>query len=201
MRGSSGSGGPARSGAGRAAPGKGSRQVDVGNSRGASQPAVASGGAAQPDLQELVDEIIQLGHMPTQSKHASIEETRLARRLIRARKAGSLTREQVAALDKLLQASKTRSGQRNAEKLVDEIIQLGHMPTQSRRPAHVREKRLAERLTRARKAGWLTREQQAALDNIAQASVIETPSLMERLMDEISQLGHCLLYTSDAADE
>ena len=101
-----------------------------------------------------------------------------------------MTREQVAALDKLLQGSKRRCGQRNAEKLVDEIIQLGHMPTQSRRPTHVREKRLAERLTRARKAGWLTREQEAALDNMAHASVIETLTVMERLMDEISQLGH-----------
>ena len=38
MRGSSGSGGPARSGAGRAAPGKGSRQVEAGNRRGAKPP-------------------------------------------------------------------------------------------------------------------------------------------------------------------
>ena len=34
-------------------------------SRGASQPAVASGGTAQSVLQELVDEILQLGHIPT----------------------------------------------------------------------------------------------------------------------------------------
>ena len=66
MLGSSGSGGLAWSGAGRAAPGKGAWKVEVGNSRGASQPAVANGGAAQTALQELVDEIIQLGHMPKQ---------------------------------------------------------------------------------------------------------------------------------------
>ena len=93
--------------------------------------AVASGGAARPALQELVDEIIKLGHMPTQSKNASIEEKRLAVRLIMARKAGSLTRAQEAALDKLPQARMTTYGQRNPEKLVDEIIELGHMPTQS----------------------------------------------------------------------
>ena len=88
------------------ASGKGSRQVEAGNSRGASQPAVASGGAAQPALQELVDEIIQLGHMPTHpARCASVEEKRLARRLIRAGKAGSLTREQEAALGNLAQAS------------------------------------------------------------------------------------------------
>ena len=105
MPGSSGSGGPARSGAGRAASGKGSRQVEAGNSRGASQPAVACGGAVQPALQELVDEIIQPGHMPKQSTNASVEEKRLAVRLVKARKAGSLTREQEAALDNLAQAS------------------------------------------------------------------------------------------------
>ena len=73
----------------------------------------------------------------------------------------------MAALDKLLQASKRRSGQRNAEKLVDEIIQLGHMPTQSK-SAIVGEKSLAKRLIYARKVGWVTREQEAALDNMAQ---------------------------------
>ena len=105
MPGSSGSGRLARSGAGRAASGTESRQVEVGISRGASQPAVASGGAAQPALQELVDEIIQLGHMPKQTKNVSVEEKDLAVRLIRARKAGLLTREQEAALDNFAQAS------------------------------------------------------------------------------------------------
>ena len=42
--------------------------LQVGNSRGASQPAVASGGAAQSAQQELVDRVIQLGRMPTQSR-------------------------------------------------------------------------------------------------------------------------------------
>ena len=65
---SGGSGGIAWSRAGRAAPGKRSWKLEMGNSRGASQPAVASSGAAQPALQELVDEIIQLGHMPKQPK-------------------------------------------------------------------------------------------------------------------------------------
>ena len=156
--------------------------MKVAKSCGASQSDVASGCAGQRALQKLVDEMIQLGHIPTQSKNASVAEKRLAQRLSKARKAGSLTREQEAALDKLPQASKrkvvqhanrTRYGQRNAEKVVDEIIQLGHMPTQSKRPVHIREKRLAERLIRARKAGWLTREQEAALDNIAQASALK----------------------------
>ena len=97
--------GPARSGVGRAAPGKGSRQVEASNSRGASQLVVASGGAVQPALQQLVDVIIQLGHMPKQSKNASVEEKRLAVRLAKARKAGSLTTGQGAVLGNLAQAS------------------------------------------------------------------------------------------------
>ena len=80
-------------------------RVEVVNSHGASQPAVESGGAAQPDLQELVDEIIELGHMPKQTKNTSAEEKLLAVRLVQARQAGSLTREQEAALAKLAQAS------------------------------------------------------------------------------------------------
>ena len=68
MMGSSGARGLAWSGAGRAAPGKGARQVKVAKSCGASQSDVASGCAGQRALQKLVDEMIQLGHIPTQSK-------------------------------------------------------------------------------------------------------------------------------------
>ena len=68
MMGSSDAGGLAWSGAGRAAPGKGARQVKVAKSCGASQSDVASGCAGQRALQKLVDEMIQLGHIPTQSK-------------------------------------------------------------------------------------------------------------------------------------
>ena len=59
-------------------------------------------------LQELMDEISQLGHVPTQANTASAKEKNLAKRLRYARKAGSLTREQEAALDKLAQASVTK---------------------------------------------------------------------------------------------
>ena len=69
MLGSSGSGGLAWSGAGRAAPGKGAWKVEVGNSRGASQPDVASGGAVQTAQQKLVEEILQLGRMPVQTRN------------------------------------------------------------------------------------------------------------------------------------
>ena len=62
-------------------------------------------------MQELVDEIMQLGHVPTQSKKASTEEKRVAVRLLRARKAGSLTWEQEAALGSLAEALRgTREG-------------------------------------------------------------------------------------------
>ena len=61
-------------------------------------------------LQELMDEISQLGHVPTQAHTASAEEKSLYKRLWRARKAGSLTRDQEAALEKLAQASVTKVG-------------------------------------------------------------------------------------------
>ena len=61
--------------------------------------AVASGDAAQLALQELVNEIIQ------ELSAGDVEEKRLAQRLIGARKADSLTREQEAALANLAQAS------------------------------------------------------------------------------------------------
>ena len=148
----------------------------VGNGCGASQPAVASGRASPPAQQELVDEIIHLGRMPTQSKNASIAEKRLARRLIYARKAGSLTRAQEAALDNLAQASgasqpdvaRGGAGQTAQQKLMDEIIKLGHMPIRAK-TASAEEKKLAQRLWHARRVGSLTKEQEAALDKLPHA--------------------------------
>ena len=88
------------------------------------------------------------------------------------------------------------------EKLVDDIVQLGHIPMMLKN-VHHEEKLLALRLSKARKERRLTREQEAALDNLAQASgasqhassrgrprLVERPAAMEQLMDEISQLGH-----------
>ena len=66
------------------------------------------GGASQPDMQELVDAIIVLGHLPSQSKSSSTEEQRLARRLIKARKAGTLTWQQEAQLGNLQPATRVR---------------------------------------------------------------------------------------------
>ena len=126
--------------------------MEVGNSRGASQPAVASGGAAQPALQELVDEISQLGHMPKQTKNASVEEKRLAVRLVKARKAGSLTREQEAALDKLAQASVT--------KVVQQVRDLGHYPKASAGRS-LAERQLAWKLRTALNAKQFSPEQEA----------------------------------------
>ena len=68
------------------------------------QELQAIGSASQPPsakMEELMDQISQLGHVPTQAKTASAEEKSLAVRLRRARKAGSLTREQEAAFDNL----------------------------------------------------------------------------------------------------
>ena len=48
---------------------------------------------------QLVEAIQQLGYLPRQGKNSTIEEKHLAVRLIKARKAGSLSSEQEAALD------------------------------------------------------------------------------------------------------
>ena len=49
-------------------------------------------------MQDLVDAILHLGHLPSQASSSSAEEKRLATRLIRARKAGALTWQQEANL-------------------------------------------------------------------------------------------------------
>ena len=125
--------------------------MEVGNSRGASQPDVAIGGAVQTAQQKLVEEILQLGRMPEHTRNPSrVEEKRLAGRLSWARRAGALTREQEAALDNLAQASGavpavTSGGAAPPaqQELVDEIIQLGRMSEQTRTPSRVEEKKLA----------------------------------------------------------
>ena len=109
MRCSSGTGRLRGAGAGRAASGTGSRQVEAGLSCGASRPAVASGGAGRPAL--------QVGN----------SGGALAVRLVRARKAGSLTTEQETPLD-TRDVVETRT---TAERLMDEISQLGHVPTEA----------------------------------------------------------------------
>ena len=91
-------------------------------------------------------------------------------RLIGARQACSLSSEQEAALGNLAQGA--------AKHLVDTIIQLGYLPTQCKNST-VEEKGLAARLSKARNAGLLSSEQEAALGNLAQ-----------QLVDAIIALGH-----------
>eukprot|EP00974_Lingulodinium_polyedra_P037144 3564077-Lingulodinium_polyedra.AAC.1 len=68
--------------------------------------AGGDGGASQPAMQELVDAIIVHGHLPSQSRSSSTEEKRLAVRLIKARKAGTLTWQQEAQLGNLKPATR-----------------------------------------------------------------------------------------------
>ena len=77
--------------------------------------AVGDGGASQPAVRELVDAIIELGHLPSQSRSSNTEEKRLAVRLIKARKAGTLTCQQNAQLANLKPA--TRAVGQNSEEL------------------------------------------------------------------------------------
>ena len=70
---------------------------------GTGAPGRSRGGVSGGCVQQLVDAIIELGHLPTQCKKSSAEEKTLAVRLIRARKAGHLSSEQEGALENLAQ--------------------------------------------------------------------------------------------------
>ena len=90
-----------------------SGSVASGCGRERLQAALAGGGTGAPGRprvgareirsQELVDAIIELGHLPTQCKDASLEEKRLAVQLIRAKKAGVLSSQQEEVLRILAQ--------------------------------------------------------------------------------------------------
>ena len=120
---------------------------------------VPRGGAPGGRVQLLVDAIIKLGYVPIQSRNSSATEKILAVRLIRERKAGSLSSEQEAALGNLAQGA--------AQQLVDTIIEVGYLPTQSKNST-VEEKQLAVRLIKACNSGYLSSEQESALGNLAQ---------------------------------
>ena len=145
---------------GRGASGGGSGRLQAALARGGGgAPGRPLGGAPGRHVQQLVDAIIELGYLPTQSKYSTVEEKQLAVRLIRARKAGSLSSEQEAALDNLAQGA--------AQHLVDTIMELGYLPTQSKNST-VEEKQLAVRLIKACNSGYLSSEQEGALGNLAQ---------------------------------
>ena len=70
---------------------------------GTGAPGRPCGGAPGGRVQQLVDAIMELGYLPTQCNHSTVAEKQLAVRLIRARKAGSLSSEQEGALGNLAQ--------------------------------------------------------------------------------------------------
>ena len=84
-----------------------SGSVASGCGRERLQAALAGGGTGAPgsrrNIQQLVHSIIELGHLPTQCKDASVEEKRLAVQLIRAKKAGALSSQQEDVLRILAQ--------------------------------------------------------------------------------------------------
>ena len=91
---------------GRAAFGLGSGRLQAALARGGGgAPGPQVGGDRARPVQQLVDAFIELGYLPSQSKNSTVEEKQLAVRLIKARKAGSLSSEQEAALDNLAQGA------------------------------------------------------------------------------------------------
>ena len=147
---------------GRGASGGGSGRLQAALARGGGgAPGRPLGGAPGRHVQQLVDAIIELGYLPTQSKHSTGAEKQLAVRLIKARKACSLSSKQEAALENLAQGA--------AQHLVDIIIELGYLPTQSKNPT-LEEKQLAVRLIKACNAGSLSSKQEAALGKLAEGA-------------------------------
>ena len=110
------------------------------------------GNASQPVMQTLVDAIIVLGHLPSQSRSSSTEEKRLAVRLIKARKARTLTWQQEAQLDNLMpeQKAELERGQRT-EELLQQLHDFGLYP-KAYAGRSLAERQLAEKFRRARKA-------------------------------------------------
>ena len=145
---------------GRGASGGGSGRLQAALARGSTgAPGLPRGGAPGGRVQQLVDAIIELGYLPTQSKNSSQAEKTLAVRLLKARKACSLSSKQEAALENLAQGA--------AQHLVDIIIELGYLPTQSKNST-LEEKQLAVRLIKACNAGSLSLKQEVALGKLAE---------------------------------
>ena len=147
---------------GRGASGGGSGRLQAALARGGGgAPGRPLGGAPGRHVQQLVDAIIELGYLPTQSNHSTVAEKQLAVRLIKARKACSLSSKQEAALENLAQGA--------AQHLVDIIIELGYLPTQSKNST-LEEKQLAVRLIKACNAGSLSLKQEVALGKLAEGA-------------------------------
>ena len=145
---------------------------------GTGAPGRPCGGAPGGRVQQLVDAIIELGYLPTQCNHSTVAEKQLAVRLIRARKAGSLSSEQEAALDNLAQrVAQHRVALRRAEariayagKLMQEVRDLGHYPKKSQIRS-LAEQLLAEKLRWARKAKKFSPEQEAELKALQEVEI------------------------------
>ena len=130
---------------------------------------------------QLVEAIQQLGHLPTQSKNSSQAEKTLAVRLIRARKADLRKAWEV-------RKSQQRAAVRivKAEKMMQEVRGFGRYPMESRQD--VRERQLADKLRKARKAkrfspaqdAELQVLQQAARDARAEARIAQAEELMQQ---------------------
>ena len=93
-----------RAKSGRGASGGGSGRLHAALARGSiGAPGLPRGGAPGGRVQQLVDAIIALGHLPTQSKNSTVAEKQLAVRLIKACNSGYLSSEQEGALGNLAQ--------------------------------------------------------------------------------------------------
>ena len=125
-------------------------------------------------MQGLVDAIIVLGHLPSQSRSSSTEEKRLVVRLTKARTARTLTWQHEAQLENLKPATR-EVGQtgpdwilQHCEQILQQLRDFGRWPTESAGRG-LAERQLAERIRRARKAKQFSPEQEAEFQALQQA--------------------------------
>ena len=141
-------------------------------------------------MEQLIDEISQLGHVPRAATTASTTEQKLYGRLYRARTACSLTIEQEAALDRLAQAS--------GRKVVQQVRDLGHYPKASAGRS-LAERQLAWKLRTALKAEQISfsPEQEADLQALPQASPEQEVQAVARTVEEARKAEELMQQVRD----
>ena len=112
---------------------------------------------------QLVEASQQPGYLPRQGKNSTIEEKHLAVRLMKARvtdlrKAWEVRKLQQRAAVRIVKA----------EEMMQEVRGFGRYPMESRQD--VRERQLADKLRKARKANRISPAQEAELQVLQQAA-------------------------------
>ena len=119
-------------------------------------------------LEEMMQKVRSLGRYPKEGLTRSPAEQQLAETLRRTRTAKQFSPEQEAELEALQQAERRKNRGETGAKLMRQVRDLGRYPKESTNRS-LAERRLAEKLRRARKAKKFSPEQEAELKALQQA--------------------------------